>query len=74
MADILYRYSIYVENLYAKRRGTEHRTLMFRSISQMKRENKKYLIVLLVASVLAAGGFLAWYLTGGFVKGRRTEN
>lgn len=41
---------------------------MFRSINQMKQGKKKYLIVLLAAAVLAAGGFSAWYLTGGFAR------
>lgn len=41
---------------------------MFRSISQMKQGKKKYLIIILAAAVLLAGGFSAWYLTGGFVK------
>lgn len=41
---------------------------MFRSISQMKQGKKKYLIVLLAAVVLLAGGFSAWYLTGGFAR------
>lgn len=41
---------------------------MFRSINQMKQGKKKYLIIILAAAVLLAGGFSAWYLTGGFVK------
>ena len=45
-----------------------HRTLMFRSISQMKQKKKKFLIILFAAAVLLTGSFLAWYLTGGFMR------
>lgn len=34
----------------------------------MKQGRKKYLIIILAAAALLAGGFSAWYLTGGFVK------
>lgn len=34
----------------------------------MKQGKKKYLIVMLLILVLSAGGILAWYLTGGFMR------
>ena len=45
-----------------------HKALMFRSTVEMKHKKKKYIIIFLAILLISAGGFLIWYLTGGFLS------